>query len=138
MFNDPGKSLKVFAWVIVIATIIIFLVREATVGLMYATLGIEQSPFSLLLAAVLGYLVGQIFGLLLYAFGELVQSVTTLRKKFCGEMQKERDIPLPDEDYELPKAKRGNDGRWCCPVCDQLNVGKNDRCEHCSAKVVFE
>ena len=108
MFNNPGKKLKSLAKVIFWLSIIIYTL--AAVGAYLNEVEINSasgSTIGLIIVAVLWVLIGLLIGwlssILVYAFGELIEDVHSMRKKISRIEYKLSKIPVfqgeIDESY---------------------------------------
>lgn len=84
MYKDVGKTLKVLAWIIVMMCTCVFLIVGVIVAALTDAPGVVFVSIILLFGGI-GFAFGQLFGILIYAYGELVDSVSQIKNKLCGK-----------------------------------------------------
>ena len=107
MFNNPGKKLKSLAKFIFWLSIILYTLAAVGAYLNEVEINSPGSTIGLIIVAVLGVLIGLLIGwlssILVYAFGELIEDVHSMRKKISRIEYKLSKIPVfqgeIDESY---------------------------------------
>ena len=107
MFNNPGKKLKSLAKFIFWLSIILYTLAAVGAYLNEVEINSTGSTIGLIIVAVLGVLIGLLIGwlssILVYAFGELIEDVHSMRKKISRIEYKLSKIPVfqgeIDESY---------------------------------------
>lgn len=82
--------------------------------------------------------------ILLYAYGELVEKVTSLDEKIAPKGGGKKTKKKKDEDnggqeaIDIPCTRKNSDGTWQCIFCDHKNPAGADWCEECGMEASFE
>lgn len=120
MFNNPGGKLKSLAKVFFWLNLILFILG----GIFLIVMAIENDVPMLILAGVLaigvGILIAWLSTILLYAFGELVESNTRLAEKVCGGAP----VSSGSAYYAAPKPS-------VCPNCGAALTPGSRFCTTC-------
>lgn len=108
MFNNPGKKLKSLAklifWLAIVLNVLLFL---GIYGTAVVEEGAKGSALALFVFVALGLLIGALIGwlssILLYAFGELIEDIHSMRKQINRIEYRLSKIPIIqgtiEEDY---------------------------------------
>lgn len=125
MFKNAGPKIKVLAKL----NTFIWIIAGVMVG----------SPFKddaiLIIAIVLGVLIGWFTSIFLYAFGELCENVYILAN---GVDESSEDEPYVEPAYastpniESKPNTFGGLSSWRCPKCGTTNLGREDVCLNCA------
>lgn len=83
MYKDVGKTLKVLAWIIVMMCTCVFMVFGVIVAALTDAPGVVFISIILLFGGI-GFVFGQLFGILTYAYGELVDCVSQIKNNLCA------------------------------------------------------
>ena len=84
LYKDVGGTLKTIAWIVVFSFVAVFAILGIVIALIAEAPDIFFVSF-ILLFGLIGYVIGQLFAIQLYAYGELVECVTEIKKKLCDE-----------------------------------------------------
>ena len=115
MYKNVGSELKVWAKAIAIIAMVPFFM--AAVG--FLTSGGEF--LNLLIAVVVaffGYVIGRLSGILLYAFGELVENSTSIKEKLS---EIETKPPSQFGGQEAKTQVHNPVNGWTCITCGCIN-----------------
>lgn len=143
MFDKPGEKLKALA----IIDFIIMLIASVVLAFIYGKSG-YRNEFNIglfLLIAVVGSLVGYIFSLVLYAFGELIDSSerNAYNSTELLQLLSKRESNNGSEAYStaskttLPNSFKMSacvdepEPDWICPACKTRNKPSTNVCKYC-------
>ena len=79
LYKDVGGTLKTIAWIVVFSFVAVFAILGIVIALIAEAPDIFFVSF-ILLFGLIGYVIGQLFAIQLYAYGELVECVTEIKK----------------------------------------------------------
>lgn len=143
MFDRPGEKLKTLA----IIDFVIMLIASVVLAFIYGKSGYrnELNIGLFLLIAVVGSLAGYISSLVLYAFGELIDSsqigahnsaelLRLLSSKESTDTSTSKWSPakasLP-QNYRMSACTDTEPQEWICPSCNTYNSKNSDVCKYC-------
>ena len=105
MFSNPGKKLKSLAklifWLAIVLNVLLFLGIYVT---MVNEAGTDGNILAFIVFVVLGLLIGALIGwlssILLYAFGEVIEDIHSMRKQINRIEYRLSKIPMVQEVRE--------------------------------------
>lgn len=151
LFDNVGRELKIIAETIarliivgfaLIALLILIVAIAVSVELdtgWYAFIGIVIA----IMIVVYGYNKAHLQVIKLYAYGELVERVTSIDSKISGKHGNNtatRVRPeLRDVNHEgAPVAQKKKNGSWVCAYCDHENDANAKYCVKCGVEAEFK
>lgn len=149
LFDNVGKDLKkiaeIIAQIIMILHVLIGLVLIIVACVLFA----DEATIALGIACLLvgagivvwGYILSRLLVIVLYAYGELVEKVTSIEEKLVGKKvpgKPDTKIFKVKKLEETPKTKKESDGSWQCIFCEHTNPAGADWCEDCGVQANFE
>ena len=140
MFSEVGKELKTWAKIVTIVLTIPAVILAIAVYVVL-TMMFDMGHIGFLIGAFLvflGYFFARLVCIGLYAFGELVDKVTSMEAYVCGKSKGNKKGRQSDEEIVNPTVKRNGDASWDCPFCEYHNKASAQWCEGCHIKVDFE
>lgn len=129
MFREVGKELKGLAKSIVIRNTILYVIMGiAIVG--FSSLipeGIGIGVLIAVLVIIIGYLSARMKAIELFAYGELVDCVSMMKKQFCDEVKSANPVPV----VKVDPAKQ-----WLCS-CGHANALARSHCSRCGLEKIY-
>ena len=151
LFDNVGRELKIIAetiarWIIAGFVIVALLITIAGIATSveldsgwYAFISIAISIF----LVVYGCIKARLQVIKLYAYGDLVEKVTSIDSKVRNKT-KNIAVPVPVKDkseedsHDAPKVERNQDGTWVCLYCDHKNHADAKWCVKCGFRAEFK
>lgn len=143
MYPEVGKKIKTLAKV----AVIILTIPSALLGIgIFAWFaqseGMAAVGFFIGIGVIaLGYFSAWLNGILLYAYGELVDKISSIesyltgRKPVMGKTVKTAPVNGKNVNLVVP---RNPDGSWDCPFCNTRNAPDAVCCQQCHTMVTRE
>lgn len=148
MYKNVGKELKGWAKFLVILLTIPYVII-GVISIAYFS-SEDQGGLGVLVAimiVIVGYFLARMGAILLYAFGEIVDRVSSIENRVCGNVEthstkkkeaKQNNIKSVEKNVELPAVERNSDGTWKCVFCGHNNLSGAAWCEECGIQANFE
>lgn len=146
LFDNVGGELKNLAEMVARRITLYYGLVGVIIAIIGVAVAVETEGWVAFVAIILaaavafyGYNKAHLQVITLYAYGELVERVSSVDQKLGKDnfSAKVRGVSVKQE-HTTPLVEKERDGSWICPFCEHKNPSGVDWCEECGVEGVFK
>lgn len=131
MFSNVGGEIKGWAKFTIVMSTILWAALGGMLGWMLSDEEVGGIVWGVLLLGFIGFFLSRLAAMMLYAFGQLVESVDTINELLHRRTSIIGAAPKADKQAPPPVQSGGNP--WRCRTCGEENTGGALLCKKCNS-----